>query len=56
MLYALTNEKEKCMLHLILIGCLAYPVAIRHLFFHTQLTMHAPPDGYTFRLSTPSTH
>lgn len=35
MLYALTNEKEKCTLHLILIGCLRYPVEIRHLLFHT---------------------
>lgn len=35
MLYALTNEKEKCMLHLILIGCLPYPVEIKYLLFQT---------------------
>lgn len=35
MLYALTNEKEKRTLHLILIGSLPNPVEIRHLLFHT---------------------
>lgn len=35
MFYALTNDKEKYTLHLILIGCLPYPVEIRYLLFYT---------------------
>lgn len=34
MLYALSNESEKCAQHLVLIGCLPHPVEIRHLLFH----------------------